>query len=95
MSKKLLVLAIAAGLLLVSARSFALDCQHDNKVSMDPKTQICCCKEGPTNHFACKPMGDKGDKKCPGKVVAAGDELNTTKISTQANDTCVCQFDKK
>lgn len=95
MSKKLIALAVTAGLLLCTGKSFAQTCQADNKVPMSPSTQCCCCKESPANHFVCKPMSDKGDKKCPGVQAALGDDLFKTKISTQANDTCVCAFDKR
>lgn len=92
MSKKLVVLAFLAYSILGVSNAYALDCEHDNKVSMNPATQVCCCKEDRTDHYICKPMTDKGDKKCPGTQQAAGDELYTKKVSTQTNDTCVCQF---
>lgn len=95
MSRKLIALIVTAGFLLGTSKSLALTCAQDNKVSMNPDTQCCCCKEDTTNHFACKPMNDKGDKKCPGVQAAAGDDLYKTKISTQANNTCVCEFTKR
>ena len=95
MSKKLTAFAFLACLLFSANVVFAQTCEVDNKLPMDPVEQVCCCKEDKPNHFVCKPMPNTNDRKCPGKIVAAGDADYKVKIATQKNETCVCQFIKK
>ena len=99
MLKKLITLSILASLITASTNAFAQECQN-NKRPMTQE-QDCCCKEvtSNSNSFICHPMTAKADKKCPGVISssltqAQKDEeaKHKTKISTQKDDNCICQF---
>lgn len=98
MFKKLIVLVLLANLGLGVNNAYALTCKDDNKVSMNPDTEVCCCKkttETDINEtYECKPMENTNNGKCPGKEVAEGDANYKTKISTKTNDTCICKLTK-
>ncbi len=101
MTKKLLTIAILAGIFsgsLIPNRAFALDACQNNTRPLT-QTQDCCCKETVKNSYVCQPMTTKLDKKCPGVISSTLTQTEkdenakyTVKISTQKDDSCICQF---
>ena len=100
MFKKLILLSILASLISASDDAFAqVQCQN-NKRPMTQE-QDCCCKEVTpnSNSFICHPMTARTDKKCPGIISSSLTQTQQdeeakykTKISTQKDDSCICQF---
>ncbi|GEM_PF-4102758 len=98
MLKKFITLSILASLISASSNVFAQTQCQNNKRPMTQE-QDCCCKAVETNSYVCKPMTAKIDKKCPGVILDSltqtqkdEDAKYKTKISTQKDDSCICEF---
>ncbi|OGI20373.1 MAG: hypothetical protein A3B68_02485 [Candidatus Melainabacteria bacterium RIFCSPHIGHO2_02_FULL_34_12] len=92
MLTKLFYLVLLANMLSIQFPAFALTCAKDNKMPMNKSSEICCCKQVASKTYTCKPMTNKGDKKCPGLQVTEDDKTFNFKISTKESDSCTCGF---
>lgn len=100
MFKKIIVLVLMAQLGF-NTSAYALTCIENNRVSMDPTTQWCCCEKisetATEETLRCEPANPVKGIDANGKEIDKCPDKNgktRSRISTKANDTCICEFTK-